>query len=120
SRSEGRTDSREHASDCALRLRNQVTAHSNGDKMNAAKEIEANRRKIDDITHEIVELIRKRDLVVRRINKAKGRIDIPVVDSRREREVIRKARIAAKKLSVDPRLVEKIMKLVIKHSRGLR
>ncbi|MCL5419854.1 MAG: chorismate mutase [Candidatus Marsarchaeota archaeon] len=81
------------------------------------KTLEDSRKSIDAITREMVRLIRKRDLVVRKVIEAKRQLGIPALNAVREKALIRKARDMAEKAGVDPLLMEKITRLIIDNSR---
>ena len=87
--------------------------------MNPKKVIELNRGRVDEITYELVRLIHERDLVVKKITRAKKELDLPMLDSNREKQLVKKVRNMAKRQGVDPKLAEKITLLLISHSRGL-
>lgn len=81
------------------------------------KTLEDSRKSIDAITREMVRLIRKRDLVVRKVIEAKRQLGIPALNAVREKALIHKARDMAEKAGVDPLLMEKITRLIIDNSR---
>lgn len=87
--------------------------------MNPKKVIEFNRGRVDEITYELIRLIHQRDLVVKKITRAKKELDLPMLDSNREKQLVKKVRNMAKRQGVDPKLAEKITLLLISHSRGL-
>jgi chorismate mutase len=88
--------------------------------MRPEKQIEVYRRKMDEITGQLISLIHKRDSVAMRIGSAKRKLGIPVTDIKRERKVLLEAQKIAKRRDVDPHLVKSILILLIKHSRKLQ
>jgi chorismate mutase len=88
-------------------------------KMDAETAIKVNRKEIDKTNQALVKLIKKRDDAVKRVTRAKKQLNIPMIDPERERIVIENSRRLAKKIGTDPEVVEKVMKIIIVHSRGL-
>ena len=78
------------------------------------------RKKLDRITERLIKLIGERDRIVLEIGKAKKSLGLGITDSRREEEVIEKARELAMKKGVDPELVEEIMKVLITHAKKIQ
>lgn len=79
--------------------------------------IEKNRKKLDKITEDLIQLVRKRDKLVLEIGKAKKRLGIEVLDIKRESKILEGARAKAQALGVDEHLIEGILKLLIEDSR---
>jgi len=78
------------------------------------------REKLDRITERLVELIGERDRIVLEIGRIKKTLGLGITDSRREEEVIKKARELAMKKGVDPGLVEEIMRILIAHAKKIQ
>lgn len=79
--------------------------------------IEANRKELDRITYELVEIVARRTRLVKGIGKAKEGLGIGVVNTQRERAVISNARKLARQMKVDEDLIENIMKMLIMDGR---
>lgn len=75
------------------------------------------RKKIDKLDFEILRKLAERFSLVQKIARSKTKNLLPVLDKKREREVLRRRKIWAKKLNLDGTLIEKIFKLLIKESR---
>jgi chorismate mutase len=81
-------------------------------------EIEAVRKKIDEIDRQILELVKCRLDLVREIVEIKRRKNLPLTDTAREMEIVKRAKEAAKSLGIDPAFAESLMWLLISHSWG--
>lgn len=84
------------------------------------KEIKFLRRKIDKITEKIIKLIAERRKIVLEIGKIKKEKGIPILDQKREKELIVKVKNLSKKFKIPPTLIERIMKILIENSRRLQ
>lgn len=88
--------------------------------MKPEKTIEKNRKELDKITKELVRLVARRNKLVMGVGKAKKKMKIKVTDNRRENIVLKKARSYSRKAKVDSKLMEKIMKLLVRHAKKLQ
>ncbi len=79
-----------------------------------------NRKGIDKITNDLVKLMAKRSKLVLDIGKAKKKLNLPLIDSKREMQMVEDARKLSKKFGVNPKLVNRIMKLLIEDARRLQ
>lgn len=80
--------------------------------------IKKRRRALDEITKELIILIRKRNKIALEIGRSKRRLGLKIIDSRREKDVMEKAIKAAKRAGVSTALVKKILLLLIREGRG--
>lgn len=78
------------------------------------KQLETERRKIDEIDQEIIELIIKRFEITNNIGKIKSNNKLVVTDKKREQEII--TRLKDKYQKVDPKIIEEIYKNIFKFS----
>ncbi len=76
------------------------------------------RKEMDRITAEMIRLIAKRNRTAEEIGKIKKGKNI--TDRKRESAVISAAAAAAKKYNVDAGLAEKVMKILISHSKKIQ
>ncbi|MEM5869965.1 MAG: chorismate mutase [Candidatus Aenigmatarchaeota archaeon] len=88
--------------------------------MNPKNVIEKNRKKIDRINEKIIYLIAERNKLVKEIGLAKKKLGMKVVDRKREKEVLENSRKIAEKMKVDPKIAEKIMKILIEYARKIQ
>ena len=88
--------------------------------MNPEKTIQKNRKKLDKITEDLVNLVAKRNKVILSIAKVKRQSGKPIVNIKREKEVLERAKRFSKEMNVDFTLIKKMMKLLIKHARKLQ
>ncbi|NCG22344.1 MAG: bifunctional chorismate mutase/prephenate dehydrogenase, partial [Rhodobacterales bacterium] len=77
-------------------------------------DIDALRAELDTLNESLVELIARRQEVVRSIGKAKLRSDRPTRDFAREREVLDATRAHARRLGVRPDLAAELMSALIR------
>lgn len=78
------------------------------------------REEIDKIDDQLVFLLAKRAEVVLKIKEFKKKKKIRIVDKKREKEVLQRAKKRAKTLGLPQVLVEKLLKLIIQQSRKLQ
>ncbi len=91
-----------------------------GTSRSARHEILQARIEVDRTTHDLVELIKKRDDAARKIAHAKKSLGMHIIDREREEFVLRQARKIASRRKVDPGLVNRILRILILHSRKLQ
>ncbi len=77
------------------------------------------RKRLDKITIKLIELVRERNDVVSEVGKIKKKMGIPIVNLKREKEVINNARILAKKMKVDEDLAEELMRILITYAKKI-
>jgi chorismate mutase/prephenate dehydrogenase len=82
--------------------------------------IEKIRKEIDAIDEELIGLIKKRLSLMSKVAAYKIKNNMPIVDSRRENEVIASKRKTAEELNINPNLIEGIYKELIKESRQIQ
>lgn len=75
------------------------------------------RRNIDEIDKNIVMLIAKRLLIVRKIGKLKKENGMKIMDKEREKEVIMNLERQAEKLKLNKKFVNSIFNAIIKDAR---
>ncbi|MFC2047191.1 chorismate mutase [Chloroflexota bacterium] len=80
--------------------------------------LELLRTRIDECDKQIIELLRRRFELVRKIGTYKANFNLPVLDERRERELIADRRQQASELNSD--LVESLFNLIINKSRQIQ
>ena len=73
--------------------------------------------KIDEINSQILNLIIKRNQIVKKIGEYKKQKNLPIFDSRRERDIHKKVEISAKKKGLDRRFVGKLFDLILTQSK---
>jgi len=83
-----------------------------------SSEIEALRRKIDEIDRQILGLVKRRLDLVKEIAEIKRKGKLPLTDAAREREIIRRARELARNMGMDQVFAESLMWLIIAYSWG--
>ena len=88
--------------------------------MKPEKIIKNNRKRLDRVTKDLVKLIAKRNKLAVKIGKTKKKLNLKITDRKREKIVLKNAKLYAKKMGVNPNLIEKIMKILIKHSKKLQ
>ncbi len=80
--------------------------------------LEKKRKRMDAITAEMARLISERNKVAGEIGRIKKGENI--TDRKRESVVLAAAAAAAKKYGVEPELAEKVMKILISHSKKIQ
>ena len=84
------------------------------------KEIESKRKEIDKITEKIIKLIAERRNTVLEIGRIKKKKGLPILDEKREKQLMLRARNLSKKFKLPPALIEEITKILIENSRRLQ
>lgn len=77
------------------------------------------RKKIDKINEKLIKLIAKRNEFANKIRKEKIKLGLPLSDTKREKEILEKVNKLSKKFRVDTKVVEKIVKLLIKNAKSM-
>ncbi len=75
------------------------------------------RKEINKINLQILELLKKRMQVSKKIGKYKKQNNLTVLDVKRERELYEKLKKYANEKSLDEKFVKKLFKLIIKQSK---
>lgn len=75
------------------------------------------RNKLDQINQELVDLIKRRTLIVRKVAELKREKNIPIFQPDREDELKEQIRELGKKEGVDAGLLEDLITLLIEHSK---
>jgi len=84
------------------------------------KEIKNLRRKLDEIADDLIDLLVKRKELVLKIAELKKKNKMPVLDIKREKEILQKAEKIAKEKGLSPVLVKKIIKLLIEDAKKIQ
>lgn len=74
------------------------------------------RKKIDYVDKKILKLIDQRMGYVKKIGEIKKENNLPVIDKKREKEIIIKIEVQAQKNNISPVLVRKIWKAIFSES----
>jgi chorismate mutase len=82
------------------------------------KELENLRKKIDKIDSEILQKLAERFSLVSKIVKSKTKNNLPIIDRKREKKILKTKRKLAKEMKLDELMIEKIFKAIIKESRN--
>lgn len=88
--------------------------------MNPERTIQSSRRKLDRITKDLIRLVYERNKLAIDVGKAKKKMNLKVTDIKREKMVIDNAKAYARKMKVDSKLIEKLMKILMSHARKLQ
>jgi chorismate mutase len=78
------------------------------------------RRDVDAIDLMILELIAERMKIVRRISRQKRKLNVPVLDREREKQVKKLWRATAKELGLENKFISKVLKEVIEKSKDVQ
>lgn len=78
------------------------------------------RKKIDQIDDQLVQLVAKRMKIVNKVKNYKKRRNLAITDKNREEQIINRLKLKAKKLNVSIKLIEKIIRLIIKGSKKIQ
>jgi chorismate mutase len=82
--------------------------------------IEEIRKHVDDIDENIIALLNQRKQYVMEIGTEKKTGNKPIIDLRREKQVISKLRRQAKEHGLDEDFIESLFKIIIKNSRQVQ
>lgn len=85
-----------------------------------SKEIESYRKELDKITSKIIQLVAERRKIVFKVGKIKKQKKLPIINIKREREILENSAKMAKGLKIDPTLIKKITKLLIEDARKIQ
>ena len=72
------------------------------------------REKLDKIDKKLLKVLTERFEITQKVGIYKKKKNLPVLDRKREQEIFRQRKLQAKKINLDPLLIEKIFKLIIK------
>lgn len=78
------------------------------------------RKEIDKIDNQLLTLIYKRELLVKRIQDVKQKLGLPTKDSNREQKVIRRLMEKGSKLGLSQELIQKLWKGLFKIAYKMR
>ena len=84
------------------------------------KKIQKLRAKLDEITKTLINLIAKRKKLVLKLAELKRKNKLPILDRKREREILKEVEKMAKKRELDPVLLKKIIKLLIEDAKKIQ
>lgn len=84
------------------------------------KKIKNLRRKLDKITEDLIFLLAKRKELVLKLAELKKKNKLPIADIKREKEELKMAEKIAKEMELNPILVKKIIKLLIKNAKKIQ
>ncbi len=73
------------------------------------------RQKIDKIDQKLIKILAERFKITKKVGEYKKKYHLPVSDKKREKEIFLNRKLLAKKFGLDPILVERIFKLIIKN-----
>jgi chorismate mutase len=88
--------------------------------MDPQEAIMRNRKKLDMLTVGLVRLMAARDRAAIRIERAKRRLGSRVLDRNREKAVLDRAQALASRCGVDGKVVVRIMRILMRHSRRIQ
>ena len=75
------------------------------------------RKQIDGIDKEIIKLLSKRMKLAIKLGKFKKKEGLPILDKKREQEMLKKLEKQAKKVGLDPKSIGKLYKEIFRESR---
>lgn len=78
------------------------------------KELEKLRKKIDKADEKLLKILAERFSLTKKIGEFKKRHNLKIRDLKREKEILKTKKELARKLGLDPKLIEKIFKLIFK------
>lgn len=84
------------------------------------KKIQKLRAKLDEITKTLINLIAKRKKLVLKLAELKRKNKLPILDRKREREILKEVEKMAEKKKLDPVLLKKIIKLLIEDAKKIQ
>jgi chorismate mutase/prephenate dehydrogenase len=90
------------------------------DRERLLAELDVLREEIGRTDAGLVELIARRARLARRIGSVKQALDLPVLDPRREAEVVRRVAALARECGVDPELARDVLWRIIDHARTVQ
>ena len=78
------------------------------------------RKSIDKVDEEIVRLLAERKSIAKEIGKEKKIMRIPVVDVKREKEILENLRKKAKENGLEPDFIERLFRNILENSRKVQ
>ena len=78
------------------------------------------RKSIDKVDEEIVRLLAERKSIAKEIGKEKKIMRIPVVDAKREKEILENLRKKAKENGLEPDFVDSLFRNILENSRKVQ
>ena len=78
------------------------------------------RKNIDRIDKQIIELLKERFEISKKIGKYKKQNNLPVKNKKREKQIIQKRKGSLEKTSLDSKFIKKIFKLILKESQRIQ
>lgn len=81
--------------------------------------LEKLRREIDKIDQKLLADLAKRFKITQKVGEYKKKHNLPALDKAREKKILERNKTLAKKLNLDPILIEKIFKLIFKKVRQI-
>ena len=75
------------------------------------------RKQIDEINFKIIDLIKERTKLVKKIGEYKKKRKIPITDSKREEEIFKKINELAEEKGLNKEFVRKLFQQIIKQAR---
>lgn len=84
------------------------------------KKIKNLRRKLDKITEDLIFLLAERKELVLKLDKLKKKNKMPILDKKREKEALNRAKKIAREKGLNPILVKKIINLLFKDAKKIQ
>ena len=88
--------------------------------MNKSQNLEQLRKRIDTIDKKIIKLIQERLKMSSAIAIYKQKYQLPIIQKKREQDAIQKRTLQARAMDIDTTFIERLFKLIIKHSRAIQ
>ena len=82
--------------------------------MNKLKELQS---KIDEVNSQILNLIVKRNQIVKKIGKHKKEKNLPISNLKKEKEIFNKLMISAERKGLNTKFISKLFTLILKQSK---
>lgn len=82
--------------------------------------LEKLRKEIDKIDENLVLLLGRRFDLVKKIALIKKKLNLPITDINRERQILERSKKINQNLDLNPEFIEKILKLIIVESKRLQ
>jgi len=83
-------------------------------------ELEKLREEIDQLDEELIDILNRRDEVVRRIAAAKAAHKRQVLDPKREEALYRRVRQISRRKDMDGEYIRNLFQLILQHSRKIQ
>jgi chorismate mutase len=84
------------------------------------KDIARLRKKVDEIDDEIINLLGKRQSMVKSIGKIKKFNGVEILSAARERQILKRILLNGEKKKVDLELIDRIYRVIFKNSRKVQ